>query len=55
VFKLDDGTPIPAHGEIVTFVAVKQAEGWRTAAQNIHNQMPGDELPGQLPWNAKQP
>ncbi len=47
---LPDGTRIPPHGEIDTFVVVKQKEGWRIASQNIHNQMPGEELPAQLPW-----
>lgn len=47
---LPDGTRIPPHGEIDTFIVVKQKEGWRISAQNIHNQMPGEELPTRLPW-----
>jgi uncharacterized protein (TIGR02246 family) len=50
---LPDGTRIPPHGEIDTFVVVKQKDGWRIASQNIHNQMPGEELPSQLPWENK--
>lgn len=49
--KLDNGMDIPPHGEITTFVAVKQPGGWRVASESIHNQMPGDELPATLPWN----
>lgn len=47
---LPDGTPIPPHGEIVTFVVVKQKKTWLIASQNIHNQMPGEELPSPTPW-----
>ena len=47
---LDDGTAIPPHGEIVTFVVVRQKKNWLIASQNIHNQMPGEELPSPLPW-----
>ena len=47
---LPDGTPIPPHGEIVTFVVVKQKKTWLIASQNIHNQMPGEELPQPPPW-----
>jgi uncharacterized protein (TIGR02246 family) len=50
---LPDGTSIPPHSEIVTFVVVKQKEGWRIASQSIHNQMPGEELPSPLPWEQK--
>jgi uncharacterized protein (TIGR02246 family) len=50
---LPGGTRIPPHGEIDTFIVVRQKKGWRISAQNIHNQMPGDELPDQLPWQSK--
>jgi uncharacterized protein (TIGR02246 family) len=54
---LDDGTRIPPHGEIDTFVLVKRDGAWRIAAMNIHNQMPaGRERPGErVPVPAKQP
>ena len=45
---LDDGTVIPAHGEIDTFVLVRQGDEWRIASLNIHNRMaPGTERPGE--------
>ena len=47
---LDDGTQIPPHGEIVTFVVVRQKKTWLIASQNIHNQMPGQGLPSPPPW-----
>lgn len=48
VITLDDGTRIPPHGEIDTFVAVRSAGVWRVAALNIHNQMPPFDIkPGQ--------
>jgi uncharacterized protein (TIGR02246 family) len=50
VIVLPDGTRIPPHGQITTFLVVKEREGWRITSQNIHNQMPGDELPPRLPW-----
>ena len=51
---LPDGTIIPPHGEIVTFVVVRQKKKtWLIASQNIHNQMPGDELPQPPPWEQK--
>jgi uncharacterized protein (TIGR02246 family) len=50
---LDDGTNIPPHGEIVTFVVVRQKKNWLIASQNIHNQMPGEELPSPAPWEQK--
>lgn len=54
---LDDGTTIPPHGEIDTFVLVKGDQGWRIAALNIHNQMrPGSERPGErVPIPSKPP
>ena len=54
---LDDGTRIPPHGEIDTFVLVKRRGAWRIAALNIHNQMPpGRERPGErVPVPTKQP
>jgi uncharacterized protein (TIGR02246 family) len=54
---LDDGTRIPPHGEIDTFVLVKRDGAWRIAAMNIHNQMPpGRERPGErVPVPVKQP
>jgi uncharacterized protein (TIGR02246 family) len=54
---LDDGTRIPPHGEIDTFVLVKQGGAWRIAAMNIHNQMPpGRERPGErVPIPVKPP
>ena len=55
VITLPDGTRVPPHGQLTTFIVVNQKEGWRIAAQNVHNKMPGDgpgELsPNQLPWN----
>lgn len=36
---LDDGGRIPAHGEIDTFVLVKQAGEWKVAQLDIANQM----------------
>lgn len=36
---LDDGTRIPPHGEIDTFVLVKQGELWKVAQLDIANQM----------------
>jgi uncharacterized protein (TIGR02246 family) len=55
VITLPDGTRIPPHGQLTTFVVVKQKEGWRIAAQNIHNKMsgdgPGDGSTARLPWN----
>ena len=49
VIVLDDGTRIPPHAEIDTFVAVRKANAWRVAALNIHNQMPPfDTKPGEL-------
>ena len=55
VITLPDGTRVPPHGQITTFVVVKQKEGWRIAAQNVHNKMqgdgPGERSPAQLPWN----
>jgi uncharacterized protein (TIGR02246 family) len=36
---LEDGTRIPPHGEIDTFVLVKQGEQWKIAQLNIANQM----------------
>ena len=55
VITLPDGTRIPPHGQLTTFVVVKRKEGWLIGAQNVHNRMPGDG-PGdgsssQLPWN----
>lgn len=48
VITLDDGTRIPPHGEIDTFVAVRSARTWRVAALNIHNQMPPFDIkPGE--------
>lgn len=48
VIVLDDGTRIPPHGEIDTFVTVRNAHVWRVAALNIHNQMPPfDVKPGE--------
>ncbi|GEM_PF-3490881 len=48
VIVLDDGTRIPPHGEIDTFVAVRKARVWRVAALNIHNQMPPFDIkPGE--------
>jgi uncharacterized protein (TIGR02246 family) len=45
---LDDGTVIPPHGEIDTFLLVKKADAWRVVLLNIHNQMaPGTERPGE--------
>jgi ketosteroid isomerase-like protein len=38
--KLDDGTTIPPHGEVDTFLLIKTAEGWRIRMQTIHNQFP---------------
>jgi hypothetical protein len=54
---LKDGTRIPPHGKIDTFVLVKQGDAWRIAAMNIHNQMPrGRERPGErVPLPTKQP
>jgi uncharacterized protein (TIGR02246 family) len=47
---LDDGTRIPPHGEIATFVLVKDKDGWHAASLNIHNQMAfGTERPGEKP------
>ncbi len=41
---LEDGTRIPPHGEIDTFVVVKKGGRWRVAALNVHNQLaPGAE------------
>ena len=46
--KLPDGRVIPPHGEIDTFVLVKQQGAWRIASLNIHNQMaPGSERAGE--------
>lgn len=50
---LPNGYKVPPHGEIDTFVVVQRPEGWRVASENIHNQMPGDELPDPLPWAAR--
>jgi len=50
---LPDGTAIPPHGEIITFVVVKQKKTWLIASQNTHNQMPGDEPPSPLPWEQR--
>lgn len=36
---LEDGTRIPPHGEIDTFVLVKQGEQWKIAHLDIANQM----------------
>lgn len=48
VITLDDGTRIPPHGEIDTFVAVRNARVWRVGALNIHNQMPPFDIkPGE--------
>ncbi len=48
VIVLDDGTRIPPHGEIDTFVALRQAHVWRVAALNVHNQMPPFDIkPGE--------
>ena len=48
IITLDDGTRIPPHGEIDTFVAVRNAHLWRVAALNIHNQMPPFDIkPGE--------
>jgi uncharacterized protein (TIGR02246 family) len=45
---LPDGRVIPSHGEIDTFVLVKQNGAWRITALNIHNQMaPGSERAGE--------
>jgi uncharacterized protein (TIGR02246 family) len=54
---LDDGTRIPPHGEIDTFVLVRRDGAWRVAAINIHNQMPpGRERPGErVPVPTKPP
>ncbi len=47
---LDDATRIPPHGEIATFVLVRDGNEWRAASLNIHNQLaPGAEGPGQKP------
>ena len=35
---LDDGTKIPPHGEVDTFVTVKRNGEWRISVQTIHNQ-----------------
>lgn len=48
IIVLDDGTQIPPHGEIDTFVAVRNGGVWRVASLNIHNQMPPfDVKPGE--------
>jgi uncharacterized protein (TIGR02246 family) len=39
---LEDGTRIPPHGEIDTFVVVKKDGRWRVAAQNVHNEAPAE-------------
>jgi uncharacterized protein (TIGR02246 family) len=55
VIILPDGTRVPPHGQLTTFVVVKGGEGWLIAAQSVHNMMPGDgpgdESPTRLPWN----
>jgi len=44
---LDDGTRIPPHGEIDSFVVVKKSSTWKIAFLNIQNQMPPfDKKPG---------
>jgi uncharacterized protein (TIGR02246 family) len=54
---LSDGTIIPPFGQTVTFTVVRQKEGWRIAAQNIHNQFKDIDLDGiapeKLPWKQK--
>jgi hypothetical protein len=40
VVTLDDGTKIPPHGEIDTFVLVRNGSEWKVNTLNIHNQMP---------------
>jgi ketosteroid isomerase-like protein len=54
---LEDGTTIPPHGEIDTFVMVKRGSTWRIAGLNIHNQMrPGTERRGErVPLPGKPP
>jgi uncharacterized protein (TIGR02246 family) len=48
IIVLDDGTQIPPHGEIDTFVAVRNGGVWRVASLNIHNQMPPFDIkPGE--------
>ena len=55
---LSDGTVIPPFGQTVTFTVVRRKEGWRIAAQNIHNQFKDIDLDGiapeKLPWKQKQ-
>jgi hypothetical protein len=54
---LSDGTIIPPFGQTVTFTVVRREEGWRIAAQNIHNQFKDIDLDGiapeKLPWKQK--
>jgi uncharacterized protein (TIGR02246 family) len=45
---LDDGTKIPPHGEIDSFIVVKKGSEWKIAWLDIHNQMPPfDKKPGE--------
>lgn len=39
--KLDDGTIIPPHGEVDTFVVLRKQGSWKLAVQTIHNKMGG--------------
>lgn len=45
---LDDGTKVPPHGEVDSFVVVKKGHAWKIVFLNIQNQMPPfDKKPGE--------
>lgn len=49
---LPDGKKIPPFTQWVTFVVVKQKDGWRIASQNIHNQFGDPHKSERLPWQS---
>src|SRR5687768_4621219 len=47
--SLSDGTRIPPHGQITTFVVVKQKGKWLIASQSVHNRMKDIDLENVTP------